>query len=212
MLERRSALAAHQLLQADKRIGLPPAGAAAVTLSERRPLSILQISAFAQSVDEAGVRLAGALELALPASNRYTGDLWKSLRAIGPAIWQIIGNEGAVPEASALRATLAGVATVVDLSHARTALQISGAAAARTLAKHGGLDLHASKFPTGSATNTRFGHIGMTLARIDDAPTFELLVFRGYAEFVLESLVGAGEEFGLAVLTESGGGATGNSG
>jgi sarcosine oxidase subunit gamma len=212
MLERRSALAAHQLPQADKRIGLPPAGAAAVTLSERRPLSILQISAFAQTVDEAGVRMAGTLALALPPPNQYTGDLRKSIRAIGPGIWQIVGGDGAMPEAGALRAMLAGVATVVDLSHARTALQVSGAAAARTLAKHCGLDLHVSKFPTGSATNTRFGHIGMTLARIDDAPTFELLVFRGYAEFVLASLVEAGEEFGLVVLTESGEGVTGNSG
>jgi len=201
MLERRSALAAHPLLQPDKRIGLPPAGTAPVTLSERRPLSILQISAFAQSVDEAGVRLAGALELALPAPNRYTGDLRKSLRAIGPGIWQIVGDDGAVPEAAALRATLAGVATVVDLSHARVALQASGPAAARTLAKHCGLDLHAARFPTGSVTNTRFGHIGMTLTRIDDAPTFELLVFRGYAEFVLESLVEAAEEFGLLIVT-----------
>jgi heterotetrameric sarcosine oxidase gamma subunit len=164
-------------------------------------LSILQVSAFAQTADAASVRLAPALELALPAPNRFSGDARKSLRAIGPGTWQIVGDEGSVPEAAALRATLSGVATVVDLSHARTALQVSGAAAARTLAKHCGLDLHVSKFPTGSAANTRFGHIGMTLARIDDAPTYELLVFRGYAEFVFESLVEAAEEFGLLIVT-----------
>lgn len=201
MLERRSALAAHPLMRPGQRIGLPPAGTAAVTLSERWPLSILHVSAFAQTRDEAGVRLSAALELALPPPNRYSGDLRKSLRAIGPGIWQIVGDEGALPEPAALRATLAGVATAVDLSHARTALLVSGTAAARTLAKHCGLDLHASKFPAGNATNTRFGHIGMTLARIDDAPTFELLVFRGYAEFVFESLVEAGEEFGLLIVT-----------
>ena len=201
MLERRSALAAHPLMQPGARPALFPAGTAPVTLSERRPLSILQVSAFAQTIDGAGLRLAGALALALPEPNRYSGDLRRNLRALGPGIWQTVGEEGAVPEAAALRATLAGVATVVDLSHARTALQISGPAAARTLAKHCGLDWHAARFPTGSATNTRFGHIGMTLTRIDDAPTFELLVFRGYAEFVFESLVEAGEEFGLLVLT-----------
>lgn len=201
MLERRSALAAHPLLQQGKHAALSPAGTAPVALSERRPLSILQVSAFAHSVDEAGNRLAGALVLELPTPNRYTGDLQRSLRAIGPGIWQIVGNAGAVPEAGALRTTVAGVATVVDLSHARTALRVSGAAAAHTLSKHCGLDLHASRFPTGSATNTRFGHIGMTLARIDDAPTFELLVFRGYAEFVFEAMVEAGGEFGLQILT-----------
>ncbi len=201
MLERHSALAAHPLLQPGARLGLAQAGTAPVTLSERRPLALLQVSAFARTVGEAGVRVAGALALSLPAPNRYSGDLHQSLRAIGFGIWQIAGDEGTVPAAATLRATLSGVATVVDLSHARTALQVSGTAAARTLAKHCGLDLHASKFPTGSATNTRFGHIGMTLARIDDAPTFELLVFRGYAEFVFESLVEAASEFGLLIST-----------
>lgn len=194
MLERRSALYAHPLLQAGKRIGLA-AGSAAVTLSERRPLSVLQISAFAQTVDAAGAAIANALALSLPAPNRCSGDFRKSLRAIGPGIWQVVGDDGALPEAGALRARLAGVATVVDLSHARTALQVAGIAAARTLAKHCGLDLDAARFPTGSVTNTRFGHIGMTLARVDDVPTFELMVFRGYAEFVFEALVEAAAEF-----------------
>lgn len=200
MLERRSALAAHPLLQPGA-IAIPPLGGiAAVTLSERRPLSILQVSAFAQDFDEATVRLASALGIEMPAPNRFTGDRAKSLRAIGPGIWQIVGDEGALPEPANLRATLSGVATVVDLSHARTALQVSGACAARTLAKHCGLDLHVARFPTGCATNTRFGHIGMTLARLDDAPTFELLVFRGYAEFVFDALVEAAGEFGFQVL------------
>lgn len=201
MLERRSALAAHPLLQPGKRVGLQPVGAAAVTLSERRPLTILQVSAFARTVAEAGIHLAGALELELPEPNRFCSDRRKSLRAIGPGVWQTVGDEGAVSAAAALRATLSGVATVVDLSHARTALQVSGPAAARTLAKHCGLDLYASHFPMGSATNTRFGHVGMTLARLDDAPTFELLVFRGYAEFVFEALAEAAAEFGLQIVT-----------
>ena len=200
MLERRSALAAHPLLQPAPRSAPISPAAAQVTLSERRPLSILQISAFAQTLDDAGARLAAALGLALPAPNRYEGDVRKSLRALGPGVWQVVGGEGALPDAAALRTALAGIATVVDLNHARTALQVAGGAAARTLNKHCGLDLDAARFPTGSATNTRFGHIGMTLARIDDAPTFELLVFRGYAEFAFEALVEAAEEFGLLIL------------
>jgi heterotetrameric sarcosine oxidase gamma subunit len=200
MLERRSALAAHPLMQTDRRISLPLAGTLTVAVSERRTLSILQVSAFAQSFDDAGTRLASAIDVPLPAPNQSTGPLHKRLRAIGPGIWQVAGHEHAVPDAAVLRAAMAGVATVVDLSHARTALQVSGPAAARTLAKYCGLDLEGVRFPTGSVTNTRFGHIGMTLARIDDVPSFELLVFRGYAEFVFEALVEAGEEFGLLVV------------
>lgn len=201
MLERRSALAAHPLMQMDKGVTPPSAGTLAAMLSERGTLALFQVSAFAQTIDEAGVILGGALDLPLPAPNRYSGFIKKRVRAIGPGVWQIVGHEFGVPPVATLRAALAGVATVVDLSHARTALQLSGPAAARILAKHCGLDLDPIRFPTGTATNTRFGHIGMTLARIDDAPTFELLVFRGYAEFVFDSLVVSGEEFGLLVLT-----------
>ena len=201
MLERRSALAAHRLLQPGAVLVPPLGGIVAVTLAERRPLSIFQVSAFAGDFDEAATRLTRTLGIEMPAPNRFTGNLAKSVRALGPGIWQIVGSEGALPDPTNLRAALSGVATVVDLSHARTALQVSGACAARTLAKHCGLDLYAARFPAGSATNTRFGHIGMTLARLDDTPVFELLVFRGYAEFVFDALVEAAGEFGLQVNT-----------
>ena len=39
----------------------------------------------------------------------------------------------------------------------------------------------------------------MTLARMGAEDHFELLVFRGYAEHVLEALLEAGAEFGLKV-------------
>ena len=95
-------------------------------------------------------------------------------------------------------AQLDGVATVVDLGHARAALRLTGPAGRRTLASHCGLDLDPSAFPVGRATNTRFGHLGMTLSRTDDT-TFELLVFRGYAAYAFESLVESATEFGVHV-------------
>jgi sarcosine oxidase subunit gamma len=197
--ERRSALAAHPLFAGEA----PAHGAEhAVTITERRPLAILQVSAFAATVGDAGARLSAALALALPAANRAEGDSIKSLRATGPGIWQVVGVPSQVPHARALREALAGVATVVDLGHARTALQVAGRHAARTLAKHCGLDLDPARFPTGSATNTRFGHLGITVARLDDAPTFELLLFRGYAEFAFEELVESASEFGVAVIAQ----------
>jgi sarcosine oxidase gamma subunit len=39
----------------------------------------------------------------------------------------------------------------------------------------------------------------MHLARTSDLPTFELLVFRGYAEFVFEALCEGAAEFGFRV-------------
>ena len=191
MLERRSALERIEAMRSG--IGTATDGIG-VTLTERRPVSILQVSAFAATIDAAAARLAAAL--AVTEANRMSG----SIRSTGPGVWQIVGNIDAIPAAARLRDALRGDATVVDLSHARSVLRVGGPDAARTLAKHCPLDLDQRRFPTGSATNTRFGHLGITLVRIDDAPTFELLVFRGYAEFVVEVLCEAAVEFGIAGL------------
>jgi sarcosine oxidase gamma subunit len=40
----------------------------------------------------------------------------------------------------------------------------------------------------------------MVLARIDDRPTFEVVVFRGYAVYVLESLAESASEFGFTIV------------
>ncbi len=195
MIERRSAIAA-LLAQASKnhQVAQP-----AVTLFERRSLTILQVSAFGSTQQEAATALASILNIDLPSPNQMTSNALLSVRLLGPGIWQIVGDPYATIQAQALRVALSGVASVVDLSHARTALIVSGVAAQRTLNKFCSLDLALEHFAVGSATQTRFGHIGMTLARGPDELSFELLVFRGYAEHVLEALLEAGAEFGLKV-------------
>lgn len=161
----------------------------------RHPLALLQVSAFAGDFDDAGSGLSRELGLPLPLPLRLTGSVSKSLRAIGPGVWHVAGEPNQIPDADALRTTLGGVATVVDLSHARTVLHVSGPSAARVIAGHCGIDLDAVMFPTGALTGTRFNQLGMTLARLDDTPTFEMMVFRGYATFVYESLVESALEF-----------------
>jgi heterotetrameric sarcosine oxidase gamma subunit len=195
VLERRSPLAP---VEPARRGALSPTAGAGVTLSERRPLSVYQVSAFAPTIAGAAARLIAA-GFETPDANRMIAYGATSVRSTGPGIWQIVGPDGALPPVPELRSALRGVATVVDLSHARTALRVSGGDAVRVLAKHCPLNLDPVAFPAGSATNTRLGHLGVTLARVDDAPTFELLVFRGYAQFVTEMLCEAALEFGLTV-------------
>ncbi|MEO8136477.1 MAG: sarcosine oxidase subunit gamma family protein, partial [Betaproteobacteria bacterium] len=177
MLERRSPLATHSYSIPGTRVG--PAGftETRVRLAERRPLAILQVTAFAKTTQDAASQLAAALAIAPPLPNHWSGSRERNVRYLGPGVWQVVAPEGALPDVVRLRSDLAAVATVVDLSHARTALQIAGPEAPAVLAKHCGFDLHPTRFPTGGATNTRFGHIGITLVRLADAPTFELLVF-----------------------------------
>jgi sarcosine oxidase subunit gamma len=173
--------------------------AARVVICERHPVAVLQVSAFATTINETERTLCSVLRLEAPAANQLSGDFTLSLRSIAPGVWQIVGDVSLTPQAAALRTTLQSIATVVDVSHGRSALLISGPSAAKSLAKFCGLDLASDKFMTGHSTQTRFGHIAMTLSRIDDAPTFEILVFRGYAQHVFESLVEGAAEFGLRI-------------
>lgn len=199
MIERRSALAAHPKMVAESDDLSGGTDPTRLVLSERHGLTVLQVSAFASVLVQASMALADALGLSVPASNRFSGDSAKSLRHVGPGVWLLVGQAAALPPITELRTRLGAHATVVDLSHARCVLQMQGATASRTLAKYCSLDLDASVFPTGSATNTRFGTIGMHLARTNDLPTFELMVFRGYAEFVFEALCEGATEFGFRV-------------
>ena len=200
-LERRSALARSEVwttASADGGLARHPP----VSLRERRPLHIVQISAFATTIDAAARVVSATLGVDIPPPNRLARSGACEVRTIGPGVWQCVSSAteaGAtrVPAAGEWRRMLQGVGTVVDLSHARTALQIAGPEAPHVLAKYCPLDLEASRFPAGTATSTRFGHLGMTLARLDDAPTFEILVFRGYAEHVAEQLVAGAREYGV---------------
>jgi len=199
VIERRSALAAHPQMQHGNRIGSPWSGEAPVILAEQRQKSIMQVNAFATTVTEVRERLRASVGLALPEPNRYSGDGDTSIRNIGPGIWQIVEQHHASPSAGTLRQELRGAATVVDLTHARTAFRIQGPAARATLAKHCSLNLNLSDFPCGSATMTRFGAVSMALACIHEAPMFEVMVFRGYGEYILESLLQSASEYGLLI-------------
>ena len=199
MIERRSPLARHPKMMAEHTGLNGNADPTRLVLSERHGLTVLQVTAFASVLAQATAALTNALVLSAPACNRISGSAEKSMRHVGPGVWLLVGESAALPVITELRTQLGALATVVDLSHARCILQLKGVAANRTLAKYCGLDLDISTFPTGSATNTRFGNIGMHLARTSDLPTFELMVFRGYAEFVFEALCEGAAEFGFRV-------------
>lgn len=198
-LTRRSPVDDHPLLSQPAVVREREPG---VTIALRPQVALLQVTAFDPADDAVAARLAAATFVSLPEPNQLAGDDALNVRSTGPGIWQIAGDAARVPKATELRARLEGLATVVDLGHARAVFRVKGADAARTINKHCGLDLDPKVFTIGAATNTRFNQLGMTLARLDDergAPVYELMVFRGYAVFVLEALFESAREFGGTV-------------
>jgi sarcosine oxidase subunit gamma len=86
-----------------------------------------------------------------------------------------------------------------DQSDARCIVEISGPKARETLAKLAPVDLHPRVFQKHTTALTVLGHVAGQITQIGDEPTFQLMVFRSFAENFWSSLVEAGEEYGVNI-------------
>jgi sarcosine oxidase subunit gamma len=98
-----------------------------------------------------------------------------------------------------LRQALTGIASVIDQSDGRVVIRVSGAKALNTLAKGVPIDLHPRAFKTGSAVSTIAAHIGIQIWQLDDGPTYEIAMFRGFADSFWHWLMDSAAEFGVRV-------------
>jgi methylglutamate dehydrogenase subunit D len=87
-----------------------------------------------------------------------------------------------------LKPVVAGLAAVTDQTDARSILRISGPRAREVLAKGVPIDLHPRAFPPGSIAITHASHIGIIMWQLDAAPTYELAVFRSFAQSLADWL------------------------
>jgi sarcosine oxidase subunit gamma len=156
-------------------------GAPGITLSVRHPLSIVTV-------------------IARKGKSKALGDALKKqsgieVRWAGPDQYFVIGDGALYAD---LKKNLAGLASVSDQSHGRIVIRIEGPKARAVLAKGTPVDLHASDFPTGKSALSQMAHVGVHLTRVDE-DTFELSLFRGFAESFWEWLTLMSEEFGYQV-------------
>lgn len=117
------------------------------------------------------------------------------LRPLAPGQWLLVGNEPLTQkDLATLEERLKPLAEIVDQSHGRVRIALSGAAAPAVLAKGTAMDLDPSAFPVGHAAQTLIGHIGAHLARTGE-DRFELTVLRGFAESLWDDLAQMAAEF-----------------
>jgi sarcosine oxidase subunit gamma len=126
-----------------------------------------------------------------------------ALIGTGPGHWLAIGEGGRQGALiSELAAGLAGLASVVDQSHAKAVLRVSGPRVRDALAKGCMLDLDPRTFRPGDAATTEIALIGCLLWQVDEAPTFDLAVGRSYAESFWRWLASSAAEFGTEVRAD----------
>jgi methylglutamate dehydrogenase subunit D len=123
---------------------------------------------------------------------------------LAPGAWMMIAqglDEGVLYQD--LRQRLEEVAAVMDQSHGRAALRLSGRHARDVLAKGCRLDLHPRVFRPGMCAQTAIAQIGVLLHQLDERPTYDLYVFAGYAADFFAWLTASAAEFGYGIETFS---------
>lgn len=167
-------------------------------ITERRGLCLTQM--IAGRGREAA--LAGALGQKLPgrpSTAMAIGD--GTVIALRPRDWLLVrhdpvGRRGGF--AVDLRRRLDGIALVIDQSHGRVVLRLTGPAARRVLQKGIDIDLHPDMFGPGALAQT--GIAGMAvLVHAVAAETFDLHGDRSSGESLLDWLLEAGREWDIVM-------------
>jgi heterotetrameric sarcosine oxidase gamma subunit len=186
-------------LMAPRRVG-PADQTPSLRLHERTGLQIWQIAAWrASGLPALRASLAERLGGAVPDQPNHTtanGDL--TVFWIAPRRFQVVSDR-TESLCSPLSVATEGLAALVDLSHARTVVRLSGAPVRTVLAKLARLDWHPATFPPGHFAQTSLGHhVSVSIHAVDET-TFDLHLPRSYARSAVETLIDAAAEFGLEI-------------
>lgn len=149
-----------------------------IRIEERTGLGLAHIIARA-SADPADVgRILG---VSLPAGPKTicVGDL--TLLGTGPSTWLAVAEDAPVDWFERLRASLGPLASLADQSSGYVVWRVSGSAARTLLQRGAAIDFDPSLFNAGSVATTMIAHIGVIIWQVDDAPTYQVALFRSFA-------------------------------
>ena len=184
-----------------------------VRLSERKALTAIQVLSFNGKHPDTAAAIATALGIkcstrpGIVNSDGKTQVCWN-----GPNSWMIVcsdaeagrapgelfkvlqdavGDLGAVGD---LEAT-GDLGAVVDQSHGRCGLRLSGLHARQVMAKNTAIDLHPRAFGPGRCAMTSVAHMNATVIQVDATPTYDLFVIRSLARSFVHAIEHACHEF-----------------
>jgi len=195
-VERRSPLAG---VAATGRIGRT-IGVPGVLIREIRDAASIAIVARKGRASDVAAVLSRHVGAAVPdAAKRAAGnDL--AVSGTGPGQWLAMARSTAGENPlDDLRAALDGLAAVSDQGDGRVVLEISGPRARDALAKGVAVDLDPLAFKVGDLAQTSASHIGLQIALIDAAPTFEIISARSTAGSLWAWLTASAAEYGIDV-------------
>ncbi len=185
----------------DGHLSFPASPRAGVTVQARDDLALAIVMARRGKRAQLAETVRAVFGVALPTGPKRVVAGQTAFIGMGPGQFLAVGQGvDAMRFAADLAKTLADCASVSDQSDSRAILRLSGPRARDVLAKGLAVDLHPRVFGPDDAALSVIALIGAHLWRIDDAPTFEIAVFRSYAGSFAEFIAASAAEYGIAVL------------
>ena len=162
--------------------GLSRTGGARDLIVEER-LDMAMATVMSRGDDRAlAAKIHDAYGVLLPSGPRRVSNGVHAFVGTGPGVWLAVFEQASPLMASDLAASLAGLASVADQSSSYAVLRIAGASAREILSRGAFIDFDPSVFGPGSAAVTTISHIGVSIWQVDDAPTYDVALFRSYAD------------------------------
>jgi len=126
--------------------------------------------------------IAEALNIEIDEGPRVCGTADLTLIGTAPETWLAFTATPGDRWAQAIEQRLSNIAAVSEQSGGYVIFSISGLKAVALLRRGAFIDFDPSAFPTGSVATTSIAHLGVIIWRSGDKPTFEVALFRSYAE------------------------------
>ncbi len=165
-----------------------------------RRCDLVQLSARHSRAGDLEKAVRGALHLELPEPGYASNGGEMSALWLQPNVWMLVAPSADEGEfARTVKAACGDAGSVVEQTHGRTMLTLSGRHAWGVLAKLCRLDLHRRAFTPGRVATTRMAEISCTLHQRDELPSYELLVLSTYAAHFAGTLTHAAAELGYEV-------------
>jgi heterotetrameric sarcosine oxidase gamma subunit len=151
--------------------------------------------------------MAKALGVPFGRADRETPDGAWLVVGSGPGEWFVLAPPGAVAQVAEWLRTLAAESageefvSVVDLTHGRALVRITGQDAAELMARLCGVDLDDDMAPDGAALRSAVAGVATDIIRDDrdGVPSYLLHCERSSGQYLFGALVSAGESLGIGV-------------
>jgi|TARA_B110000971_G_scaffold172789_1_gene177705 heterotetrameric sarcosine oxidase gamma subunit len=166
-------------------------------LEQRPTLTAIQVLAFAKQFDGVAKAITKALGVECPTKPGVCNSK-DSIQVTwtGPNNWIVICEEDDSLLAK-LKMAVGKKAAVVDQSHGRCGIRLSGVHARSVMAKNCALDFHPDFFKAGNSALTSVAHMNALIIQVDDE-SYDLFVARSLARSFVHAIEHSCAEFAKA--------------